>query len=29
MVADSDNNFIVKNCIIALGNICDPKRSTS
>ena len=25
MVADSDNNFIVKNCIIALGNIRDPK----
>ncbi len=25
MIADSDNNFIVKNCVIALGNIRDPK----
>ena len=25
MIADSDNNFIVKNCIIALGNIRDSK----
>ncbi|MDE0881970.1 MAG: HEAT repeat domain-containing protein [Myxococcota bacterium] len=24
MIADSDNNFIVKNCVIALGNIRDP-----